>query len=214
MFEADLLDEEIKKKKRRVLVVLLVLLLGTAGALPFVGVIGAPSAAAPESTSEPATHTVASTNAPHLPTHEPTHELVETTAPAATPQPTATSIPIPVPPTATEDLPGGAGGGELEASPTPTGAPAGTPVPPMPTAEEPYELPITGASMGGFGKLTVGLAAFSVGVLMLAVGLALRGGETPAAMPRPAPITAAAQTAQEEPEQPPDVSAGLLLLEG
>jgi flagellar basal body-associated protein FliL len=204
MFETDLQDEEIKKKKRRVLIVLLVLLLGTAAALPLVGVTGVPLAAAPEPTPELPTHTAAPTDAP-VPTDTPvppTHEPTETSAPTTTPRPTVTSTPIPVPPTATEELPGGAGGGEPEASPAPTGAPTDTPVPPTPAPKEPGELPITGASADGFGRLAVGLATFSVGALMLAVGLAMRGGEMSATTPsRPAPTVADAQAAQERSEQ-------------
>jgi hypothetical protein len=211
MFEADL-DEEIKKKKRRVLVVLLVLMLGTAGALPFIGVTGAPSAAAPKSTPEPSTHTVAPTKMPQPPTREPT----ETAAPTATPRPTATSTPIPVPPTATEKLPDGAGGGEPEASSTPTGAPTDAPtsaptdtlVPPTPTPEAPGELPTTGADAGRSGRLALGLAVFSVGALMLAVGLALHEEALPASMPQTAPPTAVAQTVQERPGQPAGASPG------
>jgi cytoskeletal protein RodZ len=236
MYDA-VLDEEVKKKKRRVLIVLLVLLLGTAGALPFVEVTGTPSAAAPESTPEPPTHTAEPTNTPQLPTYESTREAVETTAPTATSQPTAPPTPIPVPPTATEELPGGAGGGEPEASPTPTdvptseptvteesldgagvgemeasstptGVPTDTPVPPMPTPEAPEELPVTGAGVCRSRRLALGLTAFSVGALMLAVGFALRREEMPAAMSQPEPITAAAQSAQEGPERPSDVGAG------
>jgi hypothetical protein len=208
MFEADVHDEDdgIKKKKRRVLAVLLVLLLGTAAALPLVGGTGVPLAAAPEPTPELATHTAVPTDTP-VPTNTPvppTHEPTQTSAPTATPRPTATSTPIPVPPTATEELPGGAGGGEPEASPTPVVAPTSTPVPPTLTPEEPGELPVTGATTGGFGRLALGLVALSVGTVMLVVGLALRKEQTSAAMPQSSPNTIAVQ---EDSEQPSGVGA-------
>jgi hypothetical protein len=220
MFDPHLQDEEIKKKKRLVLAALLALLLGTAAALPLVGVTGAPLSAAPEATSGLPTHTAAPADTPAPSTHTSTETSAPTVTPqpTATPRPTATSTPIPVPPTATEELPGGAGGGELEASPTPVGAPTvpptDTPVPPTPTLEEPGELPVTGADVGRSGRLVLGLATFSVGALMLAVGLALRGGETPAPTPRPVPATTDARVAQERSEQPFGAGAPLWLALG
>jgi hypothetical protein len=191
MFDPHLQDEEIKKKKRRVLIALLVLLLGTAAALPLVRVTGVPLAAAPEPTLELPTHTTTPIDTPVPPTHAPTQTSAPTVTsqPTATPRPTATSTPIPIPPTATEELPGGAGGGELEASATPVSAPTDaptvvptdTPVPPTPTPEEPGELPVTGADVGRAGRLVLGLTALSVGALMLAIGLVMRGGGKSAA---------------------------------
>jgi hypothetical protein len=193
MFDLHVQDEEIKKKKRLALAALLALLLGTAAALPLVEVTGVPLAAAPEPTLELPTHTATpvdtpvSSDTPVPPTHAPTQTSAPTITPqpTATPRPTATSTPIPVPPTTTEELPGGAGGGKLEASATPIGAPTVTPTdtpePPAITPEEPGELPVTGADAGGAGRLALGLTAFSVGVLMLVIGLIMRGGKKSAA---------------------------------
>ncbi len=203
MVEAGLQDEEIKKKKRRVLVVLLVLLLGTAAMLPLTGGIGSPSAAAPEPTPVPPTHTAAPTDTPLPPTHEPT----ETSAPTDTPEPTATATHIPVLPTATEEL-GGAGGGEMDASPSPTGAPTDTPQPTAtPTPEGPDELPVTGTNAVGSGRLVLGLAAISLGTLLLAAGSALRKGGMPVTASRSAPVAVDVPPASKEPGQPFDADA-------
>ena len=153
MFEADLLEEEIKKKKRRVLAVLFgLLLLGAAVGLPLSGMLPPPPTPVPEAAQATPVHTATAVQPTPIPAGTPTGistpgEVVTPAAPSdgtpghtpSTPQRTPLATGPGVTPTATAEAPGGGSGGAVDVSPSPPGTPdrAG----PTPAQAKPRSIP-------------------------------------------------------------------------
>jgi hypothetical protein len=174
MFEADLLDEEIKKKKRRVLVGLILLFFGGSLVTLSVAQMFPPTpTAVPGALVETSTYTPTSAVPPPRDTATPAGVAQGTPAPQLTETAISASTASPV-----TETPGGTGGGALV---TPTSSPTAVSTPTATTQASatatpvvPAELPVTGVGpTWGLGSLALGLVAILLGIRMLRAGYAL-----------------------------------------